>query len=239
MRLQVQHLAEELTDHDIRTSLQDLPRSLDATYIRSLDHIYHLNNKRRKRVQGIFRWLICAGSPGLNVELVRHAIAVDEMPDHWDSSMVVTNRNGLISDCANLVEFSPTPHSKDRDSETVPTIQFIHTSVKDFLVNPSSDNSDGMQFSPHLYEAFAIHSLSFAHHMIFQSCFKYLSLLERRTEGPDPCPELSEYIRSPNLLLHLRNADNNSEDFRALGTLTQNFLTMLSMKTSPMQSMLQ
>ncbi|PBK87439.1 hypothetical protein ARMGADRAFT_1085464 [Armillaria gallica] len=238
VRLQVQHLAEELTDHDIRTSLQDLPRSLDATYIRSLDHIYHLNNKRRKRVQGIFRWLICAGSPGLNVELVRHAIAVDEMPDHWDSSMVVTNRNGLISDCANLVEFTPTPHSKDRDSETVPTIQFIHTSVKDFLVNPSSDNSDGMQFSPHLYEAFAIRSLSFAHPMIFQSCFKYLSLLERRTEGPDPCPELSEYIRSPNLLLHLCNADNNLEDSRALGTLTQGFLTILSMKTLPMQSML-
>ncbi|KAK0442998.1 hypothetical protein EV421DRAFT_1680781, partial [Armillaria borealis] len=103
VRLQVQHLAEQHTDHDIRASLQDLPRGLDATYIRSLDHIYHLDDKRRRRVQGVFRWLICAGSPGLDVELVRHAIAVEEMSDHWDPSMVVTNHNGLISDCANLV----------------------------------------------------------------------------------------------------------------------------------------
>ncbi|PBK64521.1 hypothetical protein ARMSODRAFT_466001 [Armillaria solidipes] len=236
VRLQVQHLAEQHTDHDIRTSLQELPRSLDATYIRSLDHIYHLDDKRRKRVQGVFRWLICAGFPGLNVELVRHAIAVDEMSDHWDPSMVVTNRNGLISDCANLVEFTATPHPKDKDSKTVPTIQFIHTSVKDFLVNPSSGNSDEMQSSPHFSTFFLFRSLSFTHHMIFQSCFKSLYLFERRTEGPDPCPELSEYVRSPSLLLHLCNADN--KDNPELGSLTQSFVTMLSMRTSPIQSML-
>ncbi len=164
MRLQVQLLTEQRTDHDIRASLQELPRSIDATYIRSLDHIYHLDDKRRKRVQRVFRWLICAGSPGLNVELVRHAIAVDEMSDHWDLSMVVTNHNGLISDCANLVEFTAIPHSKDK---SVPTIQFIHTSVKDFLVNPSSGNSDEMQPSPHLSRFFIFHSLALAHHIIF------------------------------------------------------------------------
>ncbi|SJL04705.1 uncharacterized protein ARMOST_08075 [Armillaria ostoyae] len=236
VRLQIQHLAEQHTDHDIRMSLQDLPRSLDATYIRSLDHIYHLDDKRRKRVQGVFRWLICAGSPGLNVELVRHAIAVDEMSDHWDSSMVVTNRNVLISDCANLVEFTATPHLKDKDSKTVPTIQFIHTSVKDFLVNSSSGNSDEMQSSPHLSTFFFFRSLSFAHYVIFQSCFKCLSLLDRRTEGSDPCPELSDYVRSPTLLLHLCNADD--KDNPELGSLTQSFLTMLSMSPSPIQSIL-
>ncbi|KAK0474899.1 hypothetical protein IW261DRAFT_532562 [Armillaria novae-zelandiae] len=236
VRLQVQHLAEQRTDHDIRMSLQELPRGLDATYIRSLDHIYHLDDKRRKRVQGVFRWLTCADSPGLNVELVRHAIAVDEMLDYWDSSMVVTNRNGLISDCANLVEFTAAPYSKDKDFKTVPTIQFIHTSVKDFLVNPSSGNSDEMQSFPHLSQ-FLFPSLSFAHHTIFQSCFKSLSLLEKRTEGPDPCPELSEYARSPSLLLHLCNADN--KDNPELGSLTQNFLTLLSIRPSPIQSILQ
>ncbi|KAK0185840.1 hypothetical protein F5146DRAFT_1227501 [Armillaria mellea] len=236
VRLQIHHLAEQHTDHDIRASLQDLPRSLDATYIRSLNHIFHLDDKRRKRVQGVFRWLICAGSPGLNVELVRHAIAVDEMSGHWDSSMVVTNRNCLISDCANLVEYTPTPHSKDKDSP-MPTIQFIHTSVKDFLVNPgpSSCNSGEMQSPPHLSRFFSFHSLSFAHHMVFQSCFKSLSLLNR-TEGPDPCPELSEYIRSSRLLSHLCNADD--KDNRELGTLTRSFLIMSSMRPSPFQSIL-
>ncbi|KAK0227980.1 hypothetical protein IW262DRAFT_1455163 [Armillaria fumosa] len=237
VQLQVQHLAEQRTDHDIRTSLQELPQSLDATYIRSLDYIYHLDEKRRKRVQGVFRWLICAGSPGLNVELVRHAIAIDEMSDHWDSSMVVTNCHSLISDCANLVEFTATPHSKDKDSKTVPTIQFIHTSVKDFLVKPSlSGISDEMQFFPHLSTTFLFRSLSLAHHMIFQSCFKSLSLLERRTDGPDPCPELSRYVRSPRLLVHLCNADD--KDNPELGHLTQSFLTMLSMRTSPIQNIL-
>ncbi|PBK87453.1 hypothetical protein ARMGADRAFT_455975 [Armillaria gallica] len=236
VRLQVQHLAEQRTDHDIRMSLQELPRSLDATYIRSLDHIYHLDDKRRKPVQGVFRWLICAGSPGLNVELVRHAIAVDEMPDHWDSSMVVTNRNGLISDCANLVEFTATPYSKDKDSKTVPTIQFSHTSVKDFLVNSLSSNSDEMQSSPHLSRFFLFRSLSFAHHIVFQSCFKSLSLLARRADELDLCPELSEYVRSPSLLLHLCNADD--KDNPELGSLTQSFLSMLSMMPSPIQSIL-
>ncbi|KAK0185837.1 hypothetical protein F5146DRAFT_1227498 [Armillaria mellea] len=236
VRLQIQHLAEQHTDHDIRASLQDLPRSLDATYIRSLNHIFHLDDKRRKRVQGVFRWLICAGSPGLNVELVRHAIAVDEMSGHWDSSMVVTNRNCLISDCANLVEYTPTPHSKDKDSP-MPTIQFIHTSVKDFLVNPgpSSCNSGEMQPPPHLSRFFSFRSLYFAHHMVFQSCFKSLSLFNR-TEGPDPCPELSEYVRSPRLLSHLCNADD--KDNHELGALTRSFLTMLSMRPSPFQSIL-
>ncbi|KAK0502688.1 hypothetical protein EDD18DRAFT_1134536 [Armillaria luteobubalina] len=237
VRLQVQHLAEQRTDHDIRTSLQKLPQSLDATYFRSLDYIYRLDEKRRKRVQGVFRWLICAGSPGLDVELVRHAIAVDEMSNYWDSSMVVTNRNSLISDCANLVEFTATPQSKDKESKTVPTIQFIHTSVKDFLVKPSlSGISEEMQFFPHLSTTFLIRSLSLAHHIVFQSCFKSLSLLERRTDGPDPCPELSEYIRSPRLLSHLCNADD--KDNPELGRLTGSFLTMLSMRTSPIQEIL-
>ncbi|KAK0225144.1 hypothetical protein EDD85DRAFT_958882 [Armillaria nabsnona] len=234
VRLQVQHLSQQRTDHDIRTSLQELPRTLTANYIRSLHHIYHLDDKRRKRVQGLFRWLICAGSP-LNIELVRHAIAADEMPDHWDSSMVVTNCNNLISDCAHLVEFTAPTHSKDKDSKTMPTIQFIHTSVKEFLVHtlPRMNSNSNR----HLSKAFAIRSLPFAHHIIFQSCFKCLLLLERRTEGPDPCPELSDYIRSPNsnILVHLRNADN--KDNHEIGSLTRAFLAMLSMRTSPIQSM--
>ncbi|KAK0434053.1 ankyrin repeat-containing domain protein [Desarmillaria tabescens] len=227
VRLQVQHLSEQRTDHDIRTSLQELPGSLAATYIRSLDYIYHLDKKRQKRVQGIFQWLICASSP-LNTELVRHAIAVDEMSDYWDPSMVVTSCNDLISDCAHLVEFTATPQSKDKDSKTMSTIQFVHTSVKDFLVNLSTKNS-----APHL-SLFAFRSLPSAHHTVFQSCFKHLSMLEKRAEGPDPCPELSEYIRGPNCLLHMYNADNG--DNRELETLTRSFLAMLSMRTSPIPS---
>ncbi|KAI0051302.1 hypothetical protein FA95DRAFT_313535 [Auriscalpium vulgare] len=158
VRLQLLYLRKQATEHDIRSALRSLPDGMNKTFIRALQDIEALPQKRRDRVRRLFRWLVCSPNPPF-LEDIAHAVVVDDMDEIWDASRCITKPYTLIEDSANLVE---APYSA--------SVQFIHASIKEFLCSEISLHEEGPLPAYHSYP------LSAAHETLVLTAFKYYSL---------------------------------------------------------------
>ncbi|KAI0040264.1 hypothetical protein FA95DRAFT_1611941 [Auriscalpium vulgare] len=139
VRLQILHLRRQGTEHELRVALQSLPSGISAMFIRALQDIEALPPQRRERVRRLFRWLAC--SPQLvTLANLMVAVVIDDMDDTWDVSRCITHPSSLLADCGNLVKATRPDYLDDYGDEahrllTSHWIQFVHASVKEFLVS--------------------------------------------------------------------------------------------------------
>src|SRR5712671_3097446 len=157
VQLQINHLQEQRTDHDVRTALKSLTRGLQPTFTRILKSIDRLPVPRRARTKRVLRWVVCAAFP-LTLGELSEAVAIRDMQDVWDESRCVNRPATLIEDCFSLVLCT--------DNERV---QLAHSSMKEFLLQ------DPGLFDPSLAD-YHIYPLLDAHVSIVEDCLKYLQL---------------------------------------------------------------
>ncbi|KAK0447871.1 uncharacterized protein EV420DRAFT_1647613 [Desarmillaria tabescens] len=212
---QILHLCEQQTDHDIRSSLTQLPRGLDATYVRSLTSMSTLDERRRMRAKRALQWLVCTRTL-ISLELLQQCIAVDDMDDEWDPENVVTDPMALISDCANLVQITEADGRK--------FVHFVHASVKEFLTTARRNEELSLETRYFIFE-----SIPNGHLSVFKTCLKCAQLFEKHV-GQIPCAALIKYIRGTEYLWHLHHTDRVAE----LATLLGMYLQMFSMRMSPL-----
>ncbi|KAI0041189.1 hypothetical protein FA95DRAFT_1683378 [Auriscalpium vulgare] len=140
VRLQILHLRRQGTEHELRDALLSLPSGISATFIRALKDIEALPPQRRERVRRLFRWLACSPQPPIFRDIL-DAVVLDDMDDSWDKSKCITRPSSLLEDCGNLVKTELAGYSNQSEAFRLlqATIQFVHSSVKEFLVSrPSS-----------------------------------------------------------------------------------------------------
>ncbi|KAI0269374.1 hypothetical protein BC834DRAFT_951654, partial [Gloeopeniophorella convolvens] len=183
VQLQISHLQEQRTDHDIREALTTLSSGLQPTFIRILKSIDRLPATRRVRVQRILRWVVCAEHP-LGLRELSEAVAIQDMQDNWDTSRCVNRPTSLIEDCFNLVLCTESSW-QSRDSK----VQLIHSSVKEFLLQNPLLLGESLA-------AYHIYPLPDAYIAMVTDCFKYLGLVAQDANHNtysypvfDPMPE--------------------------------------------------
>lgn len=145
---------------------------------------------------------MCAHRP-LDLRELTAAVAIDDMDDTWDASRVITDPDGLISDCGNLVITIPMT-SLFREGHR--QVRLLHTSVRDFL---TANNPQVLQEAH--FSDFFCYPFQEASVVLSQTCFKYFVLsakchIERGTEVVQPFipadMESADEYASPSLTLH-------------------------------------
>jgi hypothetical protein len=163
VQLQITHLQEQRTDHDVRCALRTLTRGLEPTYTRILKSIDRLPVARRARAKRVLRWVACAEHP-LSLCELSEAVAIHDMLGVWDMSRCVNRPATLIEDCSSLVLCTETSLSPDAK------VQLVHSSVKEFLLqNPILLGSSLTDY--HIYP------LPSTQATIVEDCLKYLALM--------------------------------------------------------------
>jgi len=176
--LQMNHLCDQKTDHDIRAALNDLPRGLEKTFIRFLKKIDALAPPSRERVKRVLLWVVCAERP-LRLAELTDAVAIDEMVDFWDPKRVVNKGQSLVDDCAHLLDTYESGTTSDR------RVQLVHSSVNDFLTS-----------NPALFGAtlplYHIYPIDQARVDIANMCFRYFTTI---CNGPQSFTLRSHFFR--------------------------------------------
>lgn len=163
VQLQIAHLREQKTDHDIRNAIQSLTRGLHPTFTRSLLSIDCLPAPRLARAQRVLRWVVCAEHP-MGLHELSEAVVVHDMEESWDRSRCVNKPISLIEDCFHLVHCTDIS-GKSREAK----VQLIHSSVKEFLLqNPVVLGSS--------LTGYHVYPLPDAQVTIAEDCLKYLQL---------------------------------------------------------------
>ncbi|KAI0039856.1 hypothetical protein FA95DRAFT_970468 [Auriscalpium vulgare] len=176
VRLQILHLRRQGTEHELRDALQSLPSGISATFIRALQDIEALPPQRRERVRRLFRWLACTPRPAMFKNIL-DAVVIDDMGDTWDKSKCITRPSSLLEDCGNLVKTELPSYylpleMTDATRLLQSTIQFVHASVKEFLVSRPSSPEEAPLPAYHYYP------LSEARLPLVLTGFKYYDLAD-------------------------------------------------------------
>ncbi|KAG4436826.1 hypothetical protein IFR05_007675 [Cadophora sp. M221] len=124
VEFQLCDLCEAESDHGIKRTLENLPKSLSETYDRLLAKI--TGDERRQMIVRMFKWIVCSRRP-LLVDELREAIAFTLDDEEWQREKIVTNIDRLIRACGNLVII---------DGNTK-IVQFAHYTVQQYLLASS------------------------------------------------------------------------------------------------------
>lgn len=129
---QLDDLCEATSDHDIRETLRNLPRDLAETYSRILRKIKNTRGtpERLKKIQRVFKWIVCAERP-LTIDELIEAIAIDTTDKFWDPEKMSADGERLIGHCGSLVVI-------DRENGAV---RLAHYTVQQFLLSLPVDMS--------------------------------------------------------------------------------------------------
>ncbi|KAJ5161239.1 hypothetical protein N7492_006631 [Penicillium capsulatum] len=127
--LQIETLCSMATDEAIRQALADLPRDLSETFARILQRSDNLSLDRSR--QRTILQLITAAYRPLRVEELREALSVIPGDPVWDSSRLLNNIFGVLGCCGSLLTL---------DEEEM-TVRLVHSSVKQFLVESSVNDT--------------------------------------------------------------------------------------------------
>ncbi|KAL3480208.1 hypothetical protein BJX99DRAFT_254802 [Aspergillus californicus] len=106
-----------VTDSEVRSALNRLPKDLEETYHRCLQRV----NSSDARTMKVSKWFSFASRP-LHVEELREAVAFDFEDGKWDAERIPM-RSFVIGCCANLVVEDPVDNS----------VRFAHPSVGQYL----------------------------------------------------------------------------------------------------------
>lgn len=115
------------SDKAIRGALQKLPKDLDDTYLRILEHVRSLPEECIANVQKVLRWLV-RGKKSLTLPQIAEAIAIDldddDSCERMDFDAVMTDPEDVLEHCGSLVTVSD--HLE---------VSLAHYSVQEFLVS--------------------------------------------------------------------------------------------------------
>src|SRR6266536_1465622 len=152
-----------MSEADIRTTLENLPKDLAETYERIMLRIQKSKAGDYKLVmsQRIFMWIISAQRPLLMAEL-KEAVAFTPEAKSWDSGKIPQNQKQILQACGHLVVY-------DKGDETV---RLAHYTVQQFLISRSlKPGGDILQFS-----------LNDADRWVGEVCVAYLSFSDFETQ---------------------------------------------------------
>ncbi|KAJ6511853.1 hypothetical protein DFH09DRAFT_999321, partial [Mycena vulgaris] len=174
--LMIEMLGNQMTDHEIHSALMKLPIGLAATYFRILTEIDQLPS--RSWCMRALTWVLCAKRPLQLPELIS-GIAIDDMDRSlgWDLTRVPINPYDVIFNCRGLISCTRTAHGM--------TVQFTHTSVRDFLMTSPMDVVSTVP-------KYHIFPLSTGHALLAKWCLIYLAL-----QGKTKKTELFSVVRLP------------------------------------------
>lgn len=127
--LQIESLCLEETDYHIREALQDLPKDLSATFCRILQR--SKTNGRHSYQRPILGFLLAASRP-LKISELREALAVVPGDSIWRPERQVNNMHHILTCCGSLVVVT----------EEECTVQFIHQSISQFLLDETKATSE-------------------------------------------------------------------------------------------------
>ena len=147
----------------LRSALDELPRTLDATYERTLED---LNEENWGYAHRLFQCIAVASRP-LRVEELAEILAIDFEAAGTPTLVAVWRpenpANAVLSTCSSLVAFATVDGSR--------VVQFSHFSVQEFLM--SSRLASGQVSRYHI-------SLEPAHTTVAQACLSVLLQLDNR-----------------------------------------------------------
>lgn len=130
--LQIDILCTMNTDDGIRQALANLPKDLSDTFTRILEK--HAPNVTKPDQRTILEIIAMAQRP-LTSEELREVLSVEPGDTTWDPGKLLNDVTSVLAYCGSLVTID------EEDS----TVQFIHHSVKQFLLEEYRDSS-GTEF---------------------------------------------------------------------------------------------
>jgi ankyrin repeat protein len=135
VKFQIESIFEECeSEYQIRQAIDDLPKTLEETYLRCLRKI----SKRTEYspyVLKILKWVLCANRP-LHIEELKEAVVFGPEDTKWDGTKIPRDDSRFISSCANLVNLD------DIDK----CVRVSHRTVKQFLLAPSIGLPESFRF---------------------------------------------------------------------------------------------
>ena len=97
---QIGDICRQVCDHDIRETIQILPKNLPETYNRILSTIDKMG--KAKLAKKIFPWVAIARRPML-LEEIREAIGVEFLQPYSNPERLVNDMSQNVSWCGNII----------------------------------------------------------------------------------------------------------------------------------------
>ncbi|KAH1982336.1 hypothetical protein KXW88_004630 [Aspergillus fumigatus] len=162
--MQVKHLQtlRVQTDRTLRAAVRNLPSGVADIYGRILAKINSYAEEDRLLAEELLRWVVCARRP-LNVSELCCALAIDIGDEELNLDNVPTNTSEIVDACSPLLSIG------DKG-----TVSLVHSTVAQFLLDPSNKASVPMGTDRYFIEQ------TDAHTMLAEKCISYLSLLSFR-----------------------------------------------------------
>ena len=122
---QLYDLKEALTKESIRTTLQNLPKSLGETYLGIIRRVHRSPSGDEKidTMRRVFRWILAARRP-LQIEELEEAVALDQNDTHLRMDQVLAGES-LLGACKNLVAYNEINNS----------VTFAHYTIAQYLLS--------------------------------------------------------------------------------------------------------
>ncbi|PKX99616.1 uncharacterized protein P174DRAFT_427771 [Aspergillus novofumigatus IBT 16806] len=162
--MQVKHLQtlRVQTDRTLRAAVRNLPSGVADIYGRILAKINSYAEEDRLLAEELLRWVVCARRP-LNVSELCCALAIDIGDEELNMDNVPTNTSEIVDACSPLLSIG------DKG-----TVSLVHSTVAQFLLDPSNKASVPVGTDRYFIEQIE------AHTMLAEKCISYLSLLSFR-----------------------------------------------------------
>ena len=165
MHCQLEYLSKCLPGR-IRRALDELPSTLDATYVRMLQEIDGINWEFARRLLHC----VTVASRSLRVEELAEFLAFDfngrQIPKYHEDWRAEDPVNAVLSTCSTLLSLV--------DAKDSQVVQFSHFSIKEFLTSARFSEMDNM-----ISNRYHV-SMTPAHTLVAQAC---LSILLHLDEG--------------------------------------------------------
>lgn len=127
---QIESICALNTDHEIISSLNDLPKNLPATFRRILHRLQRSDSADTRRARLIFELITAAQRP-LTLDELREAISITPGDISWDQSKLVNDILKSLRSCGSFLVID----------EELSTVHFAHSSLKQHLLSkPTVDD---------------------------------------------------------------------------------------------------
>jgi hypothetical protein len=137
VKCQLDTLCTLITDKSIRTSLKQLPKGLDETYVRAFSKIRKEMGEDAVMIKRIFHWLVHSKRP-LTLRELSEAISIEFQQRQLDFSAIPTDPEDIFRFCGGLITLS------GHDNEE--TVNLSHFSIKEFLLSPRIKETEVSEF---------------------------------------------------------------------------------------------
>ncbi|KAH8901575.1 ankyrin [Thozetella sp. PMI_491] len=169
--LVIKNLQDSGSEFEALEMLQELPADLNGLYLASLKRVLrHPSANVRKRAVAAIVWTLYAVNP-ISRRAMQQILGLHRQLRSWDRRYLVTQDDGLVSSCGDLIELV--------DDFYRP----IHTSLQDYLTDPSNATADTAAF----WSMQADHAAVLA-----ETCLTFLNLEQLRVGPVDSEDHLDE-----------------------------------------------